>query len=169
MVSPRPRQAVPVPLPVSSNALRRTLAAKTLLTLALWAGPALFLPASWFPFVGIPEPPLAQLVFVRLLGAAYFALCVGYAIAWRTPARHPGAVLVGVVSNGLAALAILSVGSAGGFDSWSPLGAAYIWGSCLAAAGIATALVITGRPLLRKIAAERVPITPPRGNSSRPG
>ena len=158
-----------MPLPVSSNALRRTLAAKTLLTLALWAVPALFLPAAWFPLLGIPEPPLAQLVFVRLLGAAYVGLCVGYAIAWRSPARHPGAVLVGVVSNGLSALAILSVGSAGGFDSWSPLGAAYIWGSCLVAAGIAIALVVTGRPLLRKIAAERPHTTPPRPGSARPG
>jgi len=167
MVSPRLRHSAPLPLPVGSIALRRTLAAKTLITLTLWAGPALFLPAPWFPLFGIPQPPIAQLVFVRLLGAAYVALCVGYAIAWRTPGRHPGAILVGIVSNGLAALAILSVGSAGGFDSWSPLGAAYIWGSCLAAAGVAIALLVTGRPLLRKLLAERPALATTRNGPAR--
>jgi len=167
MVSPRPRQTAALPLPVGSTGLRRTLAVKTLLTLVLWAGPALFLPAPWFPLLGIPQPPLAQLVFVRLLGAAYVALCVGYAMAWRAPSRHPAVVLVGIVSNALAALAILSVGSAGGFDGWSPLGAAYIWGSCLAAAAIAIALSITGRPLLRKIAAERPHVVATRGGGLR--
>ncbi len=169
MVSPRPRQTLPLPLPVGSTALRRTLGLKVVVTLALWAGPALLLPAPWFPVFGIPQPPLAQIVFVRLLGAAYVALCVGYVIAWRAPARHPSAILVGIVSNGLAALAILSVGSAGGFDSWSTLGAVYIWGSCLIAAGIAAALVTTGRPLLRKIAAERSHLGTPRVGSARLG
>jgi hypothetical protein len=166
MVSPRPRQAVPVPLPIHSPALRRVLAAKILLTLGLWAGPALLLPAPWFPLIGIPEPPLAQLVFVRLLGAAYVALVAGYALAWRAPARHPGAILVGIVSNGLAALVILSVGSAGGFASWSPLGAVYIWGSGVVAGAIASALVVTGRPLLRKIT-ERPRMPPPRPGSMK--
>jgi hypothetical protein len=152
MVSPRPRQAVPLPVAVNATALKRVLAAKILVTTALWAGPALFLPAPWFPFVGIPEPPLAHLVFVRLLGAAYVALLVAYALAWRAPTRHPSAILVGAVSNGLAAFVILSVGSSGGFDDWSTLGKTYIWVSCLAAAAIAVALAVTGAPLLRKMA-----------------
>jgi hypothetical protein len=165
MVSPRPRHAVPVPLPVPSTALRRVLGAKILLTLGLWAGPALVFPAAWFPVIGIPEPPLAHLVFLRLLGASYLALVAGYALAWRTPARHPGAILVGIISNALAALVILSVGSAGGFMSWSVLGAAYIWGSGVIAATLAVALALTGRPLLRKIA-ERPRAVPPRGGAS---
>lgn len=166
MVSPRPRHAVPVPLPINSPALRRVLAAKILLTLGLWAGPALLLPVPWFPIVGLPEPPLAQLVFVRLLGAAYVALVVGYALAWRAPARHPGAILVGIVSNGLAALVILSVGSAGGFATWSSLGTVYIWGSGIVAAALAGALATAGRPLLRKIA-ERPRAAPPRPGSTK--
>ena len=152
MVSPRPRQAVPLPIAINSGALKRVLAAKIVLTLALWAGPALLLPAPWFPIVGVPEPPLAHLVFVRLLGAAYVALIVAYTLAWRAPARHPGAIVVGTVSNALAALVILSVGSSGGFDTWGTLGKAYIWGSCLVAASLAVALAVTGRPLLRKMA-----------------
>lgn len=127
MVSPQLRHAVPLPTPITYTGLRQVLAAKIVLTLAVWALPALLLPPAWFAHLGIPEPPLAQLVFVRLLGAAYVALVVGYALAWRTPARHPGAVLVGIVSNGLAAIVIVRVGASGGFSTWTALGATYIW------------------------------------------
>jgi hypothetical protein len=140
-----------MPVPVSYTALKRVLAAKIVLTTVLWAAPALLLPPGWFPLFGIPEPPVAQLVFVRLLGAAYAALVVGYALAWRAPARHPGAVLVGIVSNGLAALVILSVGAGGGFATWDTLGAVYIWSSAVVTAGLATALLLSGRPLLKKV------------------
>ena len=63
--------------------------------------------------------------------------------------------------------------TAGAQYKWSEalkfdVGAAYIWGSCLVAAGIAIALVVTGRPLLRKIAAERPHAAPPRPGSARP-
>jgi len=152
MVSPRLRPAVPLPSPVNYTTLRQVLGLKIVVTLAAWALPALLLPPPWFPYFGIPEPPIEQLVFVRLLGASYLALVVGYALAWRTPARHPGAILVGIVSNGLAALVILQVGASGGFAAWSTLGAIYIWGSALLAGGIAIALAKTGQPLLRRIA-----------------
>ena len=135
--------------------LRRVLAAKIVITVLLWAAPALLMPPQWFPLFGIPEPPLSHLVFVRLLGAAYVALVTGYALAWRAPARHPGAILVGVVSNGLAAVVILSVGASGGYATWSVLGVVYIWISAALAAALATALALTGRPLLRKIATDR--------------
>jgi hypothetical protein len=125
---------------------------KILATLAFWAAPALLLPPPWFPLFGIPEPPATQLIFVRLLGAAYLALVVGYALAWHAPARHPGIVLVGIVSNGLAALVIASVGTGGGFASWPVLGTLYIWGSAVITAALAAALVVTGRPLLKRIA-----------------
>jgi hypothetical protein len=151
MVSPRLRHAVPIPTPISYTGVRQVLAVKIVATLALWALPALLLPPPWFPFFGIPEPPPAQLVFVRLLGAAYFALTVGYLLAWRAPARHPAAVLVGIVSNGLASLVIVSVGAGGGFVTWSTLGAIYIWGSAALTAGLAVALVMTGQPLLRRL------------------
>ena len=152
MVSPRLRHAVPLPAPIDYTGIRRILAAKIVVTLVLWAVPALLLPIEWFPVFGIPKPPLAQLVFVRLLGAAYVALVVGYALAWRAPARHPGAILVGVVSNGLASLVILGVGAGGGFGTWDTLGAIYMWGSALVTAGLAIALVVVGQPLLRRLA-----------------
>jgi hypothetical protein len=152
MGSPRLRPAVPLPTPATYPALRRVLLGKIALTAALWAAPALFLPPRFFPFLGIPEPPLEQIVFVRLLGAAYVALLVAYGLAVRSPARHGGAVLVGIVSNGLAALVILYVGAHGAFDTWGTLGAIYIWGSAVVAAGLAVALAMTGRPLLKKMA-----------------
>jgi hypothetical protein len=151
MVSPRLRHAVPLPTPVNYTTIRRVLAVKIVATLAVWALPALFLPPAWFPVFGIPEPPLAQLVFVRLLGAAYVALVAGYSLAWRTPARHPAMVAVGVVSNALAAFVIVSVGADGAFATWSALGLVYIWSSAVLAAGLAVALVVTGQPLLRRI------------------
>jgi hypothetical protein len=152
MVSPRPRHAVVLPTAATYTSLRRVLAVKIVATTALWAAPALLLPTRWFPVFGIPEPPGAHVVVVRLLGAAYVALIVGYALAWRAPSRHPGAVLVGVISNGLAALVILRVGAAGGFETWPALGATYIWGSAAVTTGLATALVVTGRPLFKKMA-----------------
>jgi hypothetical protein len=152
MVSPRLRHAVPLPTPITYTKLRQVLAIKIVVTLAVWALPALLLPPPWFPLLGIPEPPLEQLIFVRLLGAAYVALVSGYALAWRAPARHPGAILVGVVSNGLAAIVIVGVGANGGFATWPTLGALYIWGSALLAAALTVALVKTGQPLLRRMA-----------------
>jgi hypothetical protein len=157
MVSPRLRPAVPLPTPIDYTRLRQVLAVKIVATLAVWALPALLLPAPWFPTFGIPEPPLEQLVFLRLLGAAYVALVVGYALAWRSPARHPGAILVGIVSNGLAALVIVSVGANGGFASWPMLGAVYIWGSAMLTAALAVALAQTGQPLLRRLVERQRP------------
>jgi len=152
MVSPRPRHAVPLPTPVSHTALRRVLATKILVTLALWAAPALLLSPPSFPVFGLPEPPPGQLIFIRLLGAAYVALVVGYALAWRAPARHPGTILVGVVSNGLATIVIVREGIAGAFADWTTLGAIYIWGSALVTAGLTAALIVSGRPVLKRIA-----------------
>ncbi len=157
MVSPRLRPAVPLPIPVDYTRLRQVLGVKIVATLTLWALPLLLLPSPWFPTFGIPEPTLESIVFARLLGAAYVALVSGYALAWRAPARHPGAILVGIVSNGLAALVIVSVGAHGGFATWPLLGAVYIWGSALLTAGLAAALVKTGQPLLRRLVERQRP------------
>ncbi len=151
MVSPRLRHAVPLPAPIDYTRVRQVLAVKIVVTLVAWALPALLLPPPWFPVFGIPEPPLEQLVFVRLWGAACVALIVGYTLAWRAPTRHPGAILVGIVSNGLASLVIVSVGASGGYATWSLLGSVYVWTSALATAAIAVALAITGQPLLRRL------------------
>jgi len=159
MVTPRLRQAVPLPAPIDSTKLRQVLAAAIATTLVLWIVPALLLPAPWFPVFGVPEPAAEQLVFVRLWGASVSGVLVGYALAWRAPARHPSAVLVGIVSNTLTCLVIVRTGATGAFSTWTPLGGAYIWGSALLAALLAAALLSTGQPLLRRL------LERPRGSS----
>ena len=152
MVSPRLRHAVPLPAPVDYTRLRQVLAAEILTTLAAWALPALLMPPPWMAALGIAAPSMEQLVFVRLWGAATFALVVGQALAWQAPGRHPGAVLVGIVANGLGALVVMSLGASGAFASWSTVGTAYAWACALVMAGLAAALTVTGQPLLRRLA-----------------
>lgn len=151
MATPRLRQAVPLPAPVDSTKLRQVLAATFVATLTVWVLPSLLLPAPWFPVFGVPEPALEHLIFVRLWGAALVGPLVGFALAWRAPTRHPGAVLIGIIANGLMSLVIIRMGAGGGFASWSTLGTAYIWGSALLAAGLGAALAATGQPLLRRL------------------
>jgi hypothetical protein len=151
MVSPRLRHAVPLPTPVDYTRLRQVLAVEIIATLALWALPALLLPTPWFATLGVPEPPPEQLVFVRLWGAASMALVAGYTLAWRAPGRHPGSILVAIIANALATIVIVSVGAAGGFATWSVLGSIYVWGSAVLMAALATALAMTGQPLLKRL------------------
>lgn len=151
MVSPRLRHAVPLPTPIDYTRVRHVLAIEIVATLTLWALPALLLPPSWFPTFGIPESTIEHLLFVRLWGASLMALAVGYTLAWRTPARHPVAILVGIVSNGLAPLVIVSAGAGGGLATWTTVGSLYVWGSAVLMASLAVALTITGQPLLRRL------------------
>ncbi len=161
MVTPRLRQAVPLPAPIDSTKLRQVLAISIVASLVVWILPALLLPAPWFPAFGLPEPALEQLVFVRLWAAAGSGVLVGYALAWRAPARHPGAVLVGIVANALTCLVIVRTGASGAFASWTGLGAMYIWGSALLSGALATGLALTGQPLLRRL------VDRPRGGSTK--
>lgn len=151
MVSPRLRHAVPLPIPIDTTRVRRILGAEVLVLLGAWALPALLLPPTWLTVIGIEEPPAEHLVFVRLWGAACFALAVGQALAWRAPLRHPSAVLVGIVANGLGALVIVSLGTGGAFAAWPGIGAAYAWASGVVMACLATALGVSGQPLLRRL------------------
>ena len=151
MVTPRLRQAVPLPAPIDSTRLRQVLAGAIVASLVVWVLPALLLPAPWFPTFGVPEPTLEQVVFVRLWGAMSAGVLAGYALAWRAPARHPGALVVGIVANALTSVVIVRTGASGAFATWTALGAAYIWGSALLAGGLAAALAVTGQPLLRRL------------------
>jgi hypothetical protein len=59
--------------------LRITLLTKIVVTLVLWAVPLLFAPQAAARLLGMPEPQ--PVVLIRLLGAAFMALVVGYARA----------------------------------------------------------------------------------------
>ena len=84
------------------------------------------------------------MLFVRLLGAAYVALLVGYfgglreARANRDPA---GPVRVGIVSNGLAAIILAIHGPTGAWSSWGVFAQVLMWASLGATIAITAGLV----------------------------
>ncbi|MEL6614926.1 MAG: hypothetical protein AAFQ43_04275 [Bacteroidota bacterium] len=127
------------------HALRLVLTVKLALTVVLWSAPLLLAPAAWLAALGFPEP--RPLLFVRLLGVAYAALAVGYALGLRDVrrGRRPEMVAwVGLVSNGGAA-AVLALAAAGGaWSAWGPLAQTYMWASLVATAAIAVGLTAFG-------------------------
>lgn len=62
--------------------LKLVLIFKIVLTFALWSLPLLVLPADWLMAIGFPDQG-DSIAFVRLLGAAYLALGVGYGLCYR--------------------------------------------------------------------------------------
>ena len=116
------------PYPVPMKTLARVLGTKIVLTVVLWAAPLLFFPTSLLALFGIPVPD--EMAFIRLLGAAYWALIVGYSFGLVEIRRghHPtGIVWMGIASNGLACVILLWFGATGGFASWPPRGQAFMW------------------------------------------
>jgi hypothetical protein len=91
------------------------------------------------------------MVFLRLLGAAYFALVVGYVnglCRLRRGEDVRNVVWVGITSNGSASLILFLYGLAGAWEEWDILARVYMWGSALATASITLGLVVAG--LLRR-------------------
>jgi hypothetical protein len=127
------------------QALRSVLMAKILITVFLWCVPLLLLPekllSDWN--FKVPQPD----VFLRLLGAAYLALAIGYIAAWRAASRdiYPqSTVWVGIVSNGGAFIVMLL--KRGDWQSWEGFPSLFMWGS-MAAAGLITLGLIVFGPL----------------------
>lgn len=88
-----------------STALTVTLWAKIIITLILWALPFLISPKRLLLKLGMPQE--APMVFMRLLGAAYLALDIGYIqglIQHQDGKNIASVVCVGIVSNGLASV-----------------------------------------------------------------
>ncbi len=125
--------------------LAAVLRVKIVLTLLLWCLPLLAFPASWFAWMGMPEPQ--PVLFLRLLGAAFFALVVGYVLGLRELNRGNdvrNVVWVGIVSNGSAFLILLSAGANGAWEEWGILAWLSMWGSVLGTASITLGLVVAG-------------------------
>ena len=125
------------------RALAFLLIAKIGLTLALWCGPLLFFPAAWLRWSGLPvaEP----LPFLRLLGMAYAALIVGYALGLRQVRQgvFPAAtVWMGLASNGGAFVILALAAATGAWSSWPGLAPGLMWAS-LAATGLISAGLAT--------------------------
>jgi hypothetical protein len=126
------------------------LIVKIAFTALFWSTPLLFFQKSWFRPFGIPVPD--PVVFVRLLGAAYLALLVGYAFGLAQAQRGTkptGVIWTGAVSNGLASGILSYHGLTGAWDTWDRPGPALMWGSAIATLGITVGLLYFGRPWKR--------------------
>lgn len=122
--------------------LEAVLWVKVLFTLALWSFPLLAFPASWFVRMGMPEPQ--PMLFLRLLGAAFVALVVGYISGILGLGRGDDVrdvVWVGITSNGLASLILFFYGFTGAWKRWGIVAQVYMWVSALATALITLGLI----------------------------
>ena len=125
--------------------LASVLSIKITITLILWSLPLLLFPTSLFVWIGMPEPK--PMLFLRLLGAAYLALVVGYMSGLRRLRRGDEVqdiVWVGITSNGSAFLILLLYGIAGTWKGWGILAQIYMWVSVVATASITLGLVVAG-------------------------
>ena len=123
--------------------LERVLMAKIVVTVFVWVLPLLLLPAEILVLLGFPLPEPA--VFLRLLGIAYAALVVGYALGLRQARRkaYPAeAVYVGIVSNGGAAVVLAIAALSGSWSAWGPLARVYMWFSLFAVTAITLGLIL---------------------------
>jgi hypothetical protein len=123
--------------------LATVLWVKVLFTLTFWSLPLLAFPASWFVRIGMPEP--RPMLFLRLLGAAFLALVVGYVSGILGLSRGDDVrdiVWVGITSNGLASLILFFFGFTGAWKEWKRLARIFMWGSAFATALITLGLVV---------------------------
>jgi hypothetical protein len=122
--------------------LRGLLIRKIAITGIFWCVPLLAFPSAWFVALGMPAPE--PLLFVRLLGAAYLALLVGYYMGLKgiTSGASPMPVInMGLASNGLACLVLIYFGATSSWSSWSTGAQVFMWLSALGALGITFSLL----------------------------
>jgi hypothetical protein len=126
--------------------LQAVLWLKIGVTAAFWALPLLFAPVRLFRRLGFPAP--VPMVFVRLLGAAFAALLVGYVdgvLALRA-GRHPaGTVWMGLLSNAAACVLIVLYGFMGAYAGWGRRARVYMGASALATGLVTAGLLAYGR------------------------
>lgn len=127
------------------NRLSIVFVFKIAATVLVWCAPLLLMPSSWIEATGLPEQE--TLMFVRMLGWAYLALCVGYAFGLKESIRGRramGPIWVGIVSNGGAFLYLVYYGAMGTWESWGLPLQIIGWGSALATFLITLGLILFG-------------------------
>ena len=125
--------------------LSKVLIFKIVATVVVWCVPLIFFPASVLEHAGFPEQQ--SYMFVRMLGWAYLALCVGYYFGLQASLsgkRLMGPIWVGIVSNGGACGYLLYYGISWSWSEWGWLIQFVGWGSALATALITAGLVAFG-------------------------
>lgn len=127
------------------NMLSRVFIFKIVATILFWCVPLILIPASWLEALGFPRQE--SYMFVRMLGWAYLALCVGYWFGLQAALqarRAMGPIWVGIVSNGGACLYLLYYGVAGTWATWGMPVQIIGWGSVIATAVITAGLLLFG-------------------------
>lgn len=111
-------------------------------TVIVWCVPLILFPAAWLEAAGLPWPDNDQ--FIRMLGWAYLALCVGYGFGLIESLQGrvaPGPIWMGIVSNGGACLYLLFYGLTG---TWADFIQFVGWSSAAATALITAGLIAFG-------------------------
>ena len=127
------------------NALAWVFVFKISATVLFWCLPLILFPGALLSALGLPLGDSEM--FVRMLGWAYLALCVGYGFGLQAARRGqiaPGPVWVGVVSNGGACVYLLWFGITGAWAQWHGFTQFVLWSSVLATAAITLGLVWFG-------------------------
>ena len=127
------------------NALSKVFAFKIGATVSVWCIPLVLMPASWLEMIGFPRQD--SCMFIRMLGWAYLALCVGYWFGLKASLqgqRPMGPIWVGIVSNGGAFLYLLYYGLLGTWTTWGIALQVIGWGSALATFLITAGLLLFG-------------------------
>lgn len=112
--------------------LFRVLVVKISVTIVFWCIPLLFFPASWFVKFGLPAPE--PMMFVRLLGAAFLALVVGYSFGLddiKKGKKPTNVIWMGIVSNGFACIILTYYLLTEGYIKWNTLGQIFVTVSAL--------------------------------------
>ena len=131
--------------------LIHVLTVKIAATVLVWCVPLLLFPSAWLIAAGLPAD--LDWPFLRLLGWAYLALCVGYGFAWQAARRgevQRGPLWMGVTSNGGASVLLWLQGLGGVWNGWGGLPQFVLWSSAVATALITAGLIRYGlRPAAR--------------------
>ncbi len=120
--------------------LARVYAFKIVATLLVWCLPLIFFSESLLESAGLPAQPTGM--FLRLLGWAYLALCVGYGFGLSAELqgiRVVGPIWVGIVSNAGACIILAYFAWRGDWNQWGWLVKTIGYGSIAA-----TLLITTG-------------------------
>ncbi len=135
----------PSPLHFVMNPLSIVFVFKIAATILVWCVPLILMPAAWFEALGFPKQE--TYMFLRMLGWAYLALCVGYWFGLKESLqvrRAMGPIWMGIVSNGGAFLYLAYYGIRGTWESWGMALQVIGWGSVAATFLITVGLFIYG-------------------------
>ena len=114
-------------------------------TVLFWCTPLILIPGETLSALGFPPQP--SYMFVKMLGWAYLALCVGYWFGLRASLdgkRLMGPIYVGIVSNGGACLYLIYYAVSGAWSDWGAFLLFVGWSSIVATALITAGLVRYG-------------------------